>query len=220
MRRRLRRAAAWLVTGLYRAYYSTLRLRATMPDGSTLPPSQYPYGPEIFALCERDALAFGGIIAGRRFAVLAANGRDGDWAAAILEALGCRAVRGSSRQGGARALRGLITTLGTFPEPLGLVVDGPLGPAGRAQQGAAACAIATCRPVRVLGAAARHACVFPNTWSGIYLPLPFTRVEIVLDTLNTDAATMAEVEPLTEELSRRLSSVRADAVKLASRAGW
>jgi len=110
--------------------------------------------------------------------------------------------------------------LGTFPEPLGLVVDGPLGPAGRVQRGAAVCAIETRRPVRALGAAARHAFVFPNTWSGIYLPLPFTRVEIVLDDLNSHAATLADVEPLTEELSRRLSSVRADAVRLASRAGW
>lgn len=217
---RWRRTAAWVVAGLYRVYFSTLRLRATRPGGPWTRPRDDPYGRGVFALCERDALALGGILTGRGFAVLVAPGRDGNWATAVLEALGCHVVRGASRRGGANALRALLRLLGESPEPLGLVVDGPLGPAGRADPGAAICAIETGRPLCGVGAAARHALVFPNTWSGIYLPLPFTRVVIVFDDLDIHAATMAEVEPLTEELSRRLAIARADAVRLASRAGW
>jgi hypothetical protein len=118
---------AWVAAWCYRAYFATLRTRALLPDGSLIAPRDYPYGRQIFALCERDALALGGILTGRRFAVLVAHGRDGDLAAAVLAALGCRVVRGSSARGGAGALRALVPLLDQTLEPLGLVVDGPPG---------------------------------------------------------------------------------------------
>jgi lysophospholipid acyltransferase (LPLAT)-like uncharacterized protein len=216
----VRTSIAWVAAWCYRAYFATLRTRVLRPDGSPIAPRDYLCGQQIFALCERDALALAGITTGRRFAVLVAHGRDGDLAAAVLAALGCRVVRGSSARGGAGALRSLVPLLGQTLEPLGLVVDGPLGPAGRAKPGAVVCAVETGRPLRALGAAARHAFVFPRTWSGIYLPLPFARNVIVVDDLNLDAVTIAEVEPLTEALSDRLANARAVAVRLASRTRW
>lgn len=225
MRAALGRIAMWLIARLYRAYYATLRLHAILPDGSIArSASQYPFRSEVFALCERDAIAFGGVLTGRGFATLVAPGRDGDWAAALLEALGCRVIRGASRRGGAEALRTLVTHLRNMPEPLGLVVDGPLGPAGRAKRGGAVCALATGRPLCALGAAARHAVVIPNTWSGIYVPLPFTRVEIALEHLPIDPRLTAEsnedVTALTDALSDRLTSMRAEAIARAQQAGW
>lgn len=219
MRTRIHAATAWFVARCYRAYFATLRTRL-LPDGRVVPPREYPYGREIFALCERDALAVGGILAGREFSVLVAHGRDGDRASAVLAELGCRVVRGSSRQGGTEALRALVPILKRSNAPLGLVVDGPLGPAGRAKPGAAVCAVETGRPLRALGAAARHAFVFPGTWSGIYLPLPFTRVAIVLNEVNCEAATYADVDRLTDDLSGALAATRALASQIAARTWW
>jgi lysophospholipid acyltransferase (LPLAT)-like uncharacterized protein len=222
MRSLLRRGIAWAVAGVYRAYYATLRLHAVMPDGTVVTtPSAYPYGPEVFALCERDALAFGGVLSGRRFAVLVAPGRDGDRATALLEAMSCRVIRGASRRGGAEALRAVVQLLREAPEPLGLVVDGPLGPAGIAKRGAVVCALETGRPLRALGAAARHGFVFPGTWSGIYLPLPFTRLVIIIDDVPlAGTASGADIPALTEDLTLRLARARARAVSGLSGSEW
>lgn len=222
--RHVRRIVAWVIARLYRAYFATLRVRATLPGGTVVAPPDQGYGAEIFALCERDAIVFGGLLTGRGFAVLVAPGRDGDWASALLEALSCRVIRGASRRRGIDALLTLVHVLRTAPEPLGMVVDGPLGPSGRAKPGAVICALQTGRPLWALGAAARHAIVIPNTWSGIYVPLPFTRVEVALEPLRFDpeltAAAATDIVALTDALSARLASTRADAVARVQRARW
>lgn len=219
MMARLHSVVGWAVALLYRAYCRTWRVHMTIPGSAISTPDDYANAPEVLALCERDALVFGSTLCGRRFTVLVAHGRDGDWAAALLAGLGCRIVRGASQRGGSKALRDLVTALREFPEPLGLVVDGPLGPVGRAKPGAAFCAIESGRPLRALGAAARHALVFRGNWSSIYLPLPFTRVEIALEPMSDHPPNRA-VETLTAELDRRLARTRETAVALANRARW
>jgi lysophospholipid acyltransferase (LPLAT)-like uncharacterized protein len=209
-------ATAGRVLGrLYRIYYRTLRLRALLHDGSVTTPGEYAFGREIFALCERDALALAGVVAGRGFTALAAPGRDGEWAAGALGALGCTVVRGASARGGAGALRRLVRALRASDAPAGLVVDGPLGPAGAAKPGAAYCAAKTGRQVFPLAAAARPAIVFPRTWSGIYVPAPFARVVIVVEAplgVPDDGFGDAGRAPASEELTRRLARARARAV--------
>ncbi len=87
--------------------------------------------------------------------MLVTIGRDGDWAAALLHRLGCRVVRGSSRRGGAAAFKGLLDKIKGSDGPTAIVVDGPLGPAGEAKEGAVACGMMTGRPVVAIAAAAR-----------------------------------------------------------------
>jgi lysophospholipid acyltransferase (LPLAT)-like uncharacterized protein len=206
-----RPALGWrLLGGVYRAYHRTLRLRAWSPLGVIVEPHAFSFGDEIWALCERDSLALAGFAAARGFSVLVAHGRDGDWAAAALVALGCTVVRGSSRRGGWAALRTLERGLETGCGPLAIVVDGPLGPAGRARPGALACARSSGRPVRPVAAAARPRWRFPGTWSGIYLPLPFAALRIVLgEPLEVPAATAdSDLLPLAQELERRLGAAR------------
>jgi lysophospholipid acyltransferase (LPLAT)-like uncharacterized protein len=219
MMARLRAFVGWAVALLYRGYCRTWRVHMTIPGSAVSTPGEYVNAPEVLALCERDALVFGSTLPGRRLTVLVAHGRDGDWAAALLAGLGCRIVRGASQRGGSQALRDLVAALRESPAPLGLVVDGPLGPIGRAKPGAAFCAIESDRPLRALGAAARHALIFHGSWSGIYLPLPFTRVEIALEPVG-DHPTNREVETLTDDLDRRLTRTRETAVRLASQARW
>jgi lysophospholipid acyltransferase (LPLAT)-like uncharacterized protein len=175
------RQAATVAAFIYRTYHTTLRVRLLLPDGTIVPVDEYPPDRKIFALCERDALAAAGLITGTGCTVLVTIGRDGDWASALLERLGCHVVRGSSRLRGAAALKGLLDALRVSNGPTAIVVDGPLGPAGEAKSGAVACGILTDLPVHAIAAAARLRIVFPGTWSGIYLPLPFSDVVVAVD---------------------------------------
>ena len=199
-----------LLARLYGALHATLRFDAYLPDGSRTTPGTYPFGPEVFALSERDALALGGLLASARFTTLIAPGRDGDWATEVATALGGRVVRGATARGGARALASLLRDLPSDSGPLALVVDGPLGPAGVARAGAVVCAAHTGRPLRPVAAAARRELVLGATWSRLWLPLPFSRVVVVVgETLPVGAAPgREEREGLARELTGRLAAAR------------
>lgn len=197
-------------TAAYRLHYSTLRVRLLLTNGSVMRARSYRFGREIFGLCEADALAVGGLLAGAGFTVLVTVGRDGDRAAFALERLGCTVVRGSSRLGGAEALRGLVRHLETSTGPAAIVIDGPLGPAGVAKAGAIACAMMTGRSLHALAASAHPVFAFPGTWSGIYLPLPFARVRVCCDDPLPlpDSFVLGDAEHHAETFTARLGAVR------------
>ncbi len=195
---------------LYGALHETLRVEAFLPDGSRVTPAAYPFGSEVFALCERDAFALGGILGRSRFTTLIAPGRDGDWATEAAKAFGCRVVRGATERGGARALARLLRDLPEDDGPFALVVDGPLGPSGVAKGGAVVCAARTRRPLRPLGAAGRRVLVLRRSWSKIWIPLPFSRVVVVVgEPLDVPAdLDRPGRERLARELTVRLAEVR------------
>ena len=168
-----------LLARAYVVWLGTLKVSIVMPDGTVLAPEQFAFGRQLFAICERDLLVLARMVRHTPFTALVALGRDGDWATAAGEALGCTIVRGSSRRGGSEALAELVKALDASPRPTALVVDGPLGPAGVPKGGALFCGGRTGRPVIPVGAAARRAIVFRSSWSGIFLPLPFTRAAFV-----------------------------------------
>ena len=146
---------------------------------------------------------------------------DGDRAAAALLAEGIQVVRGSSRRGGARALRAIVRSLEEGACALGLVVDGPLGPSGIAKVGAVGCAVSTGRPLRAVAAAARYELTFRRAWSAIYIPLPFSRVVVVCDApLGADVSpTRDNLEALRQELTARLARCRRRAVDVVRHRG-
>ncbi len=199
---------------LYGLLHRTLRVEGILPDGSRVTPASYPFGPEIFAFCERDALALGGILGRARFTTLIAPGRDGDWATEVVRSLGGRVVRGATLRGGAQALAQLLRGLPGDDGPLALVVDGPLGPSGVARGGAVVCAARTGRPLRPIGAAARRAPVLNRSWSRIWLPLPFSRVVVVVgEPLPVPAGLdRKDRERLAAELTARLAEARSRAL--------
>ena len=194
--------AVALLARVYRIYYATLRVRLLMPDSSSVPLRSYQSGREVFALCERDALALAGAMAGRRLTVLVAHGRDGDWATMALKTIGTHVVRGSSRRGALTATRELLRHLTGSDGAAAVVVDGPLGPAGEPKAGVVFCAWRMGRRVTPLGVAASHEVVFKGSWSHLYLPLPFSRVVIVLgEPMAPDShGRVAAVNELTERL--------------------
>lgn len=198
-----------LGSSLLRAHHGTLRLRALLADGTEVAPATYPFGGEVFALSEGDALALAGFLSKARMTVLVARGRDGDWATGLASRLGARVVRGSTRRGGERALREL---LGEAEGPAAIVVDGPLGPRGVAKGGALLLGWRTGRPVRALGVAASRAWVFEKSWSRLHLPLPFSTVAIALEAPigppPGGVPARAALDAATAELTRRLAVAR------------
>lgn len=220
MTRALLRTAATLTAWLYAAYFATLRVRITRADGLVTHPTDYPRARCVVALCERDTLAVSGTL-GSGFTVLTTPSRDGEFAGGVLGALGCRVVRGATRRYGAEAMRQLIRLVRDEEHTLGLVVDGPLGPSGQPKPGAVLCAIKARSPLYALGAAARHHWVFPRTWSGMYLPMPFSRVAIVLTRVDLPfEATRQELAALTSSLGASLAEARATAVQRVGDGGW
>jgi lysophospholipid acyltransferase (LPLAT)-like uncharacterized protein len=201
----------------YALLFRTLRLEALVEDLPVKHPRDYAFSPELFAFSERDVFGLGGILGRARFTILVARGRDGDWATAAVEELGGAVVRGAFRRGGAAAYVALRRALEAGEGPVGLVVDGPVGPEGEAREGAVACAAATGRPLRPVAAAARRAIVLRGSWSRLWIPLPFTRVVVACGSpMPVPVGAGREARRLlTAELTARIARARAQAVDRA-----
>jgi len=202
------RALGWFGSRLYLAYYATLRVRCVLANGAVVKGAELPSLRGIYAVCERDTVVASGLIAGQGMAVLVAHGRDGDWVSALLAAIGCRVIRGSARRGGALGLRGLLHHLRSSETAVGLIVDGPLGPAGIAKPGAAMCAAKSGHGLHAVGVACRWKLTFPGTWSGIYLPLPFSRVVFVDEVCREGCPDVSDVAAASERLTHSLVVAR------------
>jgi lysophospholipid acyltransferase (LPLAT)-like uncharacterized protein len=159
---------------LVRIWVSTLRVRVEMP--------------EDFVARRACALAFFhgqqmALLGGRSFArgatVLVSRSRDGDLQAGVMTALGFRVVRGSSSRGGARALTELVRGL-RRGETVALAVDGPRGPRHVAKPGVLAAARAARTPLHPVASASRRALTLSRAWDGFEIPLPFTKVAVVV----------------------------------------
>lgn len=202
-----------LLARLSRSLFASWTLRGVLPDGSVIDGRRYTFEKRLFAVCESDAIALAAFPMDRDVTVLIAPGRDGDFATAVAEGIGWRAVRGASRRGGALALRALVRRL-LASDSAGVVsVDGPLGPAGEAKEGVLVCARNSGRPITPVAAAARHRIVVPGAWSGLFVPLPFTRVAAVAgEPLAVPSeCPRGDLGALAGELTRRLGDARARA---------
>lgn len=105
---------------------------------------------------------------------------DGQMIVPTLRLCGKTAVRGSSgkaRKGGATALHALVQHV-TAGWPAVIAVDGPRGPRGVAQKGAAFLAQKTQTPVLPVLVLPRRRWLFPKTWDRMQIPKPFTTVDV------------------------------------------
>jgi lysophospholipid acyltransferase (LPLAT)-like uncharacterized protein len=133
----------------------------------------------------------------RPVAVMSSLSRDGEIQARILSALGFRVVRGSSSRGGAIALRGVIAALRAGLDAA-VAVDGPRGPRHQVKPGAVMAARVTGARLVPVDVHARPRIRFRNAWDRYELPLPFSRVRIVV------GAPLASDEMTTERLQAEL----------------
>jgi len=135
---------------------------------------------------------------------MASQSRDGDLLAEIIRGFGFGVIRGSSRRGGARAVRQAVRGLERCISPV-LAVDGPRGPRRVVQPGAAAIASLASVPVVYGVAWASHA-IRLRTWDRFQIPLPGARVVVAYGKLN-EAGDAVGVEALSDELQRRMISL-------------
>lgn len=112
----------------------------------------------------------------RQLGVLTSAHRDGQMVARGAQVFGYETVLGSSRRGGATALRGMSRLLSQGTTMV-VTPDGPKGPRMRFKAGAVKAAQMTGAPLVALTGSARPRKVFA-TWDRFCLPLPFARAEI------------------------------------------
>jgi hypothetical protein len=144
--------------------------------------------------------------------IMVSASRDGDLIAHTMARFGLRSARGSSKHGGDAALQGMIDEVNAARCSAGMIVDGPLGPAGIAKRGVILLARETGLPIVPGNWWARPRLQF-GSWDRTILPLPFARMVFAFEPAlqvppDADDAT---VESLREELTRRLARARATA---------
>jgi lysophospholipid acyltransferase (LPLAT)-like uncharacterized protein len=111
---------------------------------------------------------FGGVI-------MVSRSFDGDLMDRCLRGWGYWTVRGSSSRGGKEALTEIIDFAKEKNCPVGMAVDAPRGPAGKAKIGVVVLARETGQPVVPVGCFSTRHVTF-NSWDKMILPLPFSTI--------------------------------------------
>ncbi len=114
----------------------------------------------------------------RGIVVMISENFDGEWIARIIEQFGFRTSRGSSSRGGQRALLKLKREM-EQGHPSGFAVDGPRGPARKAQPGAVWLAKLTGNPVVPFHMEASSYWSL-KSWDRTQIPKPFSTVALAV----------------------------------------
>ncbi|ALJ56908.1 hypothetical protein AMD24_00748 [Candidatus Xiphinematobacter sp. Idaho Grape] len=166
---------------LSRAVFATLRLRLEDHSGFTVDPPSFPV---IIAFWHNRILAV--ILAflrkypacRRGIFALASPSQDGEILAAVMAAFCIGAVRGSSSRRGSQALLGLTTKLQQGFD-IAVTPDGPRGPRYHLHPGLLFLASTT--GARILPIHVNFSCAITlRSWDKFRIPLPFSRVEVVI----------------------------------------
>lgn len=111
---------------------------------------------------------------------LVSQHQDGSYLAEVMGFLGYTTVRGSSKRGGAGAVKQLIDD--TAGRHIVITPDGPRGPRRRMKPGAIYVASQTGRLLCPSAFACRNAWVIPGGWTDFVIPKPFTTVYFAIGT--------------------------------------
>jgi lysophospholipid acyltransferase (LPLAT)-like uncharacterized protein len=197
----VRSLAGALLGLLVRAWLFTLRLTLVLDPALALARPR----PFVLAFWHGQQFALLRWAASQRMAALVSRSRDGELVAAALARLGVESARGSSSRGGAAGLKAIVRRL-RGGRDAALAVDGPRGPAGVvASEGAAQAARLAGGVVVPMAAACVRYHVFTRAWDRFELPLPFTRVAVVL------GAPLAPAEATPARLGAAIDRARAEA---------
>lgn len=116
----------------------------------------------------------------RGIVVMISENFDGEWIARIIERFGFRTSRGSSSRGGQRALLQLKREM-EKGRPSGFAVDGPRGPARKAQPGAVWLSKLTGNPIVPFHMEASSYWSL-KSWDRTQIPKPFSTVALTVGT--------------------------------------
>jgi lysophospholipid acyltransferase (LPLAT)-like uncharacterized protein len=110
--------------------------------------------------------------------LMASPSRDGEFIAEVARGLGFIVLMGSRHKGGVRTLRQMAEWF-RRGHSCGMIADGSRGPARIAQKGVLFLARETGAPILPVAVAARRKLTF-NTWDRFELPLPFSRLALLV----------------------------------------
>ena len=171
-RRRVRNwVVGWVGPWLLRLLVGSLRIRWC--GAGMIRPS--PEGREnaIYLCWHQRLLAFPFTHRGLQIRALISAHGDGEMLARVVEGLGHKTIRGSTRRGGARAARELLAEV-TSGHDFAITPDGPQGPRFVFQKGSVFFASQSGLAVVPTAISYRRSWSLP-TWDGFIIPSPFTR---------------------------------------------
>jgi lysophospholipid acyltransferase (LPLAT)-like uncharacterized protein len=153
---------------------------------------------------------------GARVTYLVSPSQDGEFAVRMLAVVGGRAVRGSATRSGVRAMYGLYRAIARENASPVVVPDGPQGPRRHAKPGAVMLGKLSGARILPMACAARRGWRLP-TWDRLLLPIPFTRVAVVLGEARSVPTEMSseELERERAALEVRLRELEDEAKRLA-----
>lgn len=138
----------------------------------------------------------------RRTCCLVSQHQDGSFLAEAMDLLGYTTVRGSTRRGGAAAVKKLVDN--TAGKHIVITPDGPLGPRRKLKSGAIYVASQTGRAICPGAFACRSGWRIQGKWTDMLIPRPFTTVYLV-----TGAPIAVPPDLPRSELERYVSLVQA-----------
>lgn len=172
----MRRLLGWLLGMVARAWLATLRLRVTVHPALGAV-SGRPWVLAFFHGTQWPLLAWK---RRRGTLVLVSLSRDGELQAGALAAQGLAVERGSTSRGGARGLAALVRRMKKAGLDAAFAVDGPRGPLGCVQGGAALAARESGGVLVPMGAAVERGVTFEWSWDRFRLAWPWSKVAVVL----------------------------------------
>ena len=210
--RATRQVAGILVAGLLRGLAWTWRIEIEGPDpfestrdsGEVTGPDEEPF---VIVAWHRNLFAALCIFRDRGLVIPVSRSRDGDWITSVIGHMGFgEGPRGSSSDGASTLLRSLVRAVRSG-QTVGILPDGPRGPAGVAQPGVIALARMTGARLCTAGTSADRAWRF-GSWDRPLLPKPFARVRcrfgktLHVPKGSSEEALAAALAELQEELHR------------------
>lgn len=185
MRSRVRTFVGALLGVFVGCWVATLRVELHVHGSSRRVVSR-----RVLAFFHGQQMALLGAARFRSTAVLVSHSADGEIQAGVMRRLGLAVVRGSSSRGGAAGLRGMVRKL-LGGADAAFAVDGPRGPFGVAKRGALVAARAAGAALLPVASASRTAWLLRGAWDCFEVPLPFSRVAVVVG----EPVPTSEVDP-------------------------
>ena len=192
-------------------YWRTVRLRVTgqknivslLDSGTRFIPCCW-HQRQVFSLVYLRGLRRSGVNPG----ALVSPSKDGELVARLLQHLGVTAVRGSGRRSGALAIRDMYIAIKDQDLSPLIAPDGSTGPAHEFKPGAIMLARLSGSPVVPVSFACTRG-IRLGTWDRLLVPLPFSRVEIVVgEPIELDpVVAMTEPPEVIERMGAALTAV-------------
>lgn len=214
---RLIRLAARLLASAFRLLFRTMRLDIYTHPG-TSPYGETGDGRYLYCLWHDGIVGWVFSKPAFRVAALVSRHTDGSYLADGMESIGVTPIRGSSRRGGAAALRQMLDAAAEYH--IAIATDGPLGPRHVVKEGIIYLASQSGRGIIPAAFDARRAWRPWGRWTDLILPLPFTRTYIRggEPIFIPPGLSRNELEPYRQQVQQAMDKLNAEVRRLAGRA--